>query len=61
MKDKEKYYPWVCPKCGDSTCRDPLRIVCTVCSNGHEVYLCSFVKPDGTRVAFKREGGLIIV
>jgi uncharacterized membrane protein YvbJ len=55
MNDKEKYYPWVCPKCGDDSCSDPMRIVCTQCHNEHSVILSDYIKDNGDRVATLRE------
>ncbi len=61
MEEKEKYYTWVCPKCGDITCSDPMRIFSTVCHNEHQVLLSDYVNDDGTRDAWLREGDCIIV
>lgn len=48
----EKYYLWICPKCGDITCSDPMRIVFTVCHAGHQVRLSDYVNDDGSREAW---------
>ena len=55
MKQSKEYYPWICPVCKNDSCCDPMRIVGTVCHNGHHVILDDFVGKNGIRGAIENK------